>query len=59
MEVMVFGNRMSYKMVENNGSELCNENKFTLPKHKSAIVSAIKMSARVMLFNMNLDVVNG
>ena len=54
MEVIVFGNLISKSMVENNGLDFSKENKFMLPKHKSLITNAIKISVKYMMLSMNL-----
>jgi hypothetical protein len=46
MQVNVFGNLISKKIVENKGLVVSKENKLILPKHKSTVVNASNISVK-------------
>ena len=57
IDVIVFGNLISKSIVENNGLDFSKENKLMLPKHKSLITNAVKISVKYIMLSMNLDFV--
>jgi len=54
-QVMTFGKRIVYKIVSNNSLPLSNENKLTLPIHKSETTNKLSMISSKIEYDMNFE----